>query len=72
MKATKLLLATAIFTSLASLGFAGPGPDYWARIRQSEKQRAEAKPKADTQAKVPAAPQVANGAACGCPAMKKP
>lgn len=51
MKATKLLLATAIFTSLASLSFAGPGPDYWARIRQSEKHRAEAKPKADAQAK---------------------
>lgn len=71
MKATKLLFVAAIFTSLASLSFAGPGPDYWTRIRQSEKQRADAKPKADAQAKIQAAPQVAPGTACGCPAMKK-
>ena len=31
MKATKLLLATAFFTGLATLTFAGPGPQYWAR-----------------------------------------
>lgn len=67
MKATKLLLAAALFTGLTALSFAGPGPDYWLRIRQSEKQTVRAK--ADVQAKE----QVAKVACttCGCPAMKK-
>lgn len=67
MKATKLLLAAALFTSLATLSFAGPGPDYWARLTQAAKDNA----KADVQAKVQAAPQVAVCATCSCPAMKK-
>lgn len=68
MKATKLLLATALFTGLTALSFAGPGPDYWLRIRQSEKQTVRAK--ADAQAKEQATKVVAC-ATCGCPAMKK-
>ncbi|MBI2497470.1 MAG: hypothetical protein HYV75_05985 [Opitutae bacterium] len=69
MKATKLLLAAAVFTSLAALSYAGPGPDYWTRINKAEKDRAKAK--AEAQAKVQAAPHVANCTACGCPSMKK-
>jgi len=69
MKATKLLLATVLFTGLAALSFAGPGPDYWARINKAEKDRAAAK--TTLQAKVQAAPQVASCASCGCAAMKK-
>lgn len=72
LKATKLHFVVALSTSLAALSFAGPGPDYRARIRQSEKQPTEAKAKTDVQAKVQAASQVASGTACGCPAMKKP
>lgn len=75
MKATKLLFAAAIFTGLASLSFAGPGPDYWARTKKAEKDQAQAKAKAKAQAKADAqtkaAAQVAVCANCGCPDMKK-
>jgi hypothetical protein len=37
MKATKLLFAAAAFASLASLSFAGPGPEYWARMNKNQK-----------------------------------
>lgn len=40
MKATKLLIATAAFAGLASLGFAGPGPEYWARMNAAQKKPA--------------------------------
>ncbi len=63
MKATKLLLATTLFTGLATLSFAGPGPDYRARLQKIQKEQALAK--------APAAAPVAVCANCNCPAMKK-
>lgn len=69
MKTTKLLLAAALLTGLAALGYAGPGPDFFARINKAQKERSPAK--AEAQAKVQAAPQVASCTACGCPTMKQ-
>jgi hypothetical protein len=40
MKATKLLIAAAVFSGTAALSFAGPGPDYWARMNAAQKQAA--------------------------------
>ncbi len=37
MKATKLLIAAAAFAGLAALTFAGPGPEYWARMNAAQK-----------------------------------
>jgi hypothetical protein len=76
MKATKLLLAAALFTGLTSLSFAGPGIDYWVRMSEASKNRtateAKAKPAA-TKAK-PAAQPLAETAAtcatCDCCAKK--
>ena len=61
MKATKLLLSAALFTSIASFSFAGPGPQFWARQpkpAQNEKAKAAA----------PAEPakSVASCASCAC------
>lgn len=63
MKVTKLILATALFTGLATLSFAGPGPDFWIRQDKIRKENAQAKAQAAT--------QVAVCANCNCPAMKK-
>ncbi len=65
MKANKLLLAAAAFAGLALLSFAGPGPDYRARMTESAKARAAAP------AKIQPATPVASCAACSCAAMKK-
>ena len=35
MKATQLLLAAALFTGLAALSIAGPGPQYWSRTKST-------------------------------------
>ncbi len=68
MKATKLLLATALFTGLAALSYAGPGPQYWAQQAQNQKEQ-QIKTAAQTQ---PASIQVASCATCSCCAgMKK-
>ena len=68
MKTTKLLLAAAAFTGLVSLSFAGPGPDYWARMTEAAKNRAAI-------AKTQPAAQVQVAAACAtcscCKDMKK-
>ncbi len=48
MKTTKLLLAAAVFTGLASISFAGPGAQFWA---QQGKSQTEQKAKADAPAK---------------------
>jgi hypothetical protein len=41
MKPFKIMLAAAVFTGLASLGVAGPGPQYWAEVgKQSQKKPA--------------------------------
>ena len=64
MKAIKLLLAITLGTGLATLSFAGPGPDYWARMQKNQKDQALAKAPA-------AAAPVAVCANCNCPAMKK-
>ncbi|MFZ5494290.1 MAG: hypothetical protein ACOZE5_03005 [Verrucomicrobiota bacterium] len=74
MKATKLLIAAAAFASLASLSFAGPGPEYWARMAEAAKNRASltAKTKLATPAKAAPAPAVSSActACSGCQARK--
>ena len=66
MKASKLLLAAALFTGLASFSFAGPGPQFCAQ--QAKNQTA----KVDAAAKVQPAAQVAACSSCACCAgMKK-
>ena len=68
MKATKLLLAAALFAGLATLSIAGPGSQYWAQqTKNAQEQKAkteQTQSKADTQA-----------SACthcsGCADMKK-
>jgi hypothetical protein len=64
MKATKLLLAAALFTGLATLSLAGPGPQFWAQQGKAQKEQAQVQPKADTQAQ-------ACAHTCGCAEMKK-
>ena len=68
MKAYKLLLAVALFTGLATLSFAGPGPQFW--TQQARNQQAQPA-KADAQAKAQPVTQVAVCANCNCAAMKK-
>lgn len=81
MKATKLLIAVAAFAGLASLSFAGPGPEYWARMNAVNKNASypsiwRTKTPAETTAKaLPAAkPELAVAAACtacsGCQTKK--
>ncbi len=67
MKATKLLLAAAAFAGLVVFSFAGPGPEYWARMTENAKNKATIEAKA----KVESAAKVAVCAACSCLAMKK-
>jgi hypothetical protein len=79
MKAPKLLLAAAAFAGLASLSFAGPGPEYWARMTAAQKKPAaypsiwRAKP-AETKASLAAQPAAAVAASCtacsGCQTKK--
>ena len=68
MKASKLLLAAALLAGLATLGFAGPSPQFWAQ--QAKNQQTQAV-KADGQDKA----QVASCDSCTscacCAAMKK-
>lgn len=68
MKTTRLLIATALFSGLAALSYAGPGPQYWAQQAQNAKER---NAKAEAQVKAQPATQVAVCAHCNCPAMKK-
>lgn len=79
MKATKLLIAAAAFAGLASLSFAGPGPEYWARMNpkaQTSYPTRWAKPAVQTPAKakpaaMPAAEVAASCTACqGCQVRK--
>jgi len=67
MKATRLLIVTAIITGFAALSFAGPGPDYQTRMQKSQRDKA----RAEAAAKIEAAAKVANCSACGCAALKK-
>jgi len=68
MKTIKVILAAALFTSLATLSFAGPGPQFWdQQTRNAQAQQT----KAGIPTKVEAATQVASCAACSCAAMKK-
>ena len=70
MKTIKLLLASVLFAGAAALAFAGPGPDYFARVNKAEKDRAEAKTQ-PAQAKTQPAAQVTACSNCNCAAMKK-
>ena len=80
MKATKLLFAAVALAGLASLSFAGPGPEYWARMNTANKNAsypsiwrnkapAEAAVKA-TPAPKPVADVTATCANCECCAKK--
>ena len=55
MKATKLILAAALFTGLATLSIAGPGPQYWAQrtadAKAEKAKQTQAQPKSDEMAK---------------------
>jgi hypothetical protein len=70
MKATKLLVATALFASIATLSFAGPSPQFW---NQQAKNQKEQPAKVDAQATAQPATQVAACCAknCCCAAAKK-
>ena len=77
MKATKLLVATALLTGLTSLSFAGPGIDYWNRMTEAAKNRTAAEAKAKTDAPVtvttkakPATEVAVTCATCECCAKK--
>jgi hypothetical protein len=76
MKATKLLTVAAAFVSLASLSFAGPGPEYWARMNAANKKPAYPSiwqtKSTETKAKPVAAPlaEVTSCASCDCCAKK--
>lgn len=80
MKATKLLIAAAAFAGLASLSFAGPGPEYWARMNAANKNASyptiwQTKTPAETSAKATTAAKPATDVAtscvsCGCNAKK--
>lgn len=63
MKATKLLLAAALATGLATLSFAGPGPQFWAQQAKKE-QPVKAQPAAQVAACTACA-------GCSCAGMKK-
>lgn len=70
MKATKLLLVTTLFTGLATLSFAGPGPQFWAEQARNQKdQQSKAAAKASPAAE--AAKDLKVCANCNCAAMKK-
>jgi len=70
MKATKLLLVTALFAGLATLSFAGPGPQFWAAQAQNQKeQQIKAAAKAQPATEAPKGMKVCT--TCGCPDMKK-
>lgn len=68
MKTTRLLSIVAALAGVATLGFAGAGPDYWARMNAAAKSAPKhtiriksAEPKAQP------APPAANGCtSCGC------
>lgn len=70
MKATKLILAAALFTGLVSVSIAGPGPQYWAQQtkdaqeRQAKQKQVQTQPKSETVA-------VACTNCCGCAGLKK-
>jgi len=76
MKATQRLLAAAAFASLASLSFAGPGPEYWARMNAFNQKASypsiwQNMATAETTAKAtPAAEVTATCANCECCAKK--
>jgi len=77
MKAIKLLIAATAFASLAALSFAGPGPEYWARMNQNKPASyptiSQTKATAETKAKPAAHPTTdvaISCASCSCCAKK--
>jgi hypothetical protein len=77
MKATKLLIAAAALAGVASLGFAGPGPEYWARMNATNKKPAYPSiwQTKSTETKAKPAPQppaevTSTCTSCGCSAKK--
>lgn len=72
MKATKLILAAALFTGLATFSIAGPGPQYWAQRTQEAKERQAQKEQAQTQPKSEAPAPTQTCSQCGgCAGMQK-
>lgn len=68
MKTTRLLIIAAAFAGLASLSFAGAGPDYWARMNAAAQSTAKYTPgskSTDFKAKPAPAPAI-SCTACGC------
>ena len=70
MKATKLLLAAALFSSLAALSYAGPGPQFATQQEQNRKDQ-QVKTAAKVQPAAESAPSLKVCANCSCAAMKK-
>jgi hypothetical protein len=63
MKSTQLALALTLLTGLASLSFAGPGPQFWAAQAKAQPARIESKS--------PAVVPAATCASCACCAGAK-
>lgn len=70
MKATKLLLAAALFTGLATFSIAGPGSDYWAQQAKNAQEQKAKKEQAQTQPKSDAPTQTCSHCS-GCAGMQK-
>ena len=63
MKATKMILAATVFAGLASLGVAGPGPQYWEQMRKQSQQKAVSSPATARDGKTAAVKTVASAKA---------
>ena len=70
MKATKLILAAALFTGLVTLSIAGPGSDYWAQQTKNAQEQKAKQEQAQTQPKSCAPAQTCSQCS-GCPGMQK-
>ena len=70
MKATKLLLAAAVFVGIASLSIAGPGSDYWAQQTKNAQDHQAKQEQAQTQQKSEAPVQTCSHCS-GCAGMQK-
>ena len=64
MKATKLILASALLTGLAAFAFAGPNPLFTNQQGQSRTELVQAQAQ-------PASPVACAGCSCSCAGMKK-
>ena len=70
MKATKLLLAAAVFTGLATLSIAGPGAQYWAQRTADAKAEKAKQTQTQTQPKSEELAKACTSCSC-CAGMQK-